>query len=111
MKGNFSLNLIHISGTRMIKSGIDGLSRGDKAEGIALGKDILKYVPLNLSPFDRSPFLRDWVMDWWDTGYGALIEMTSEDWYDKTMNAGNFLWNVPPATGEVVLTQLCIHKH
>jgi len=63
MKGNCSLHLIYISGTRMIKSVIDGLSRGDKAEGIAFGKDILKYVPLNLSPFDRSPLLRDWIMD------------------------------------------------
>ena len=40
MKGNFVVYLIHIAGTRMINSGIDGLSRGDKAEGIALGKDV-----------------------------------------------------------------------
>jgi hypothetical protein len=111
MKGNFVLHMIHIAGTRMIDSGIDGLSRGDKAEGIALGKDILQYVPLNLFPFDRSPTLKEWIESWWDSGYGHLQEMTSENWFDKTMDAGNFLWNVPPAAGDVAVEQLCTHKH
>eukprot|EP00979_Chaetoceros_neogracilis_P013777 scaffold4083_cov261-Chaetoceros_neogracile.AAC.1 len=106
MKGNFRLHVIHIAGTRMIESGIDGLSRGDKAEGIALGKDVLQYVPLNLFPFDRSLRLLPWVKSWWDPGYGPLTEMTCDDWFEKTTNGGNFLWNVPPAAGEVAVEQL-----
>lgn len=111
MKGNFRLHVIHIAGTRMIESGIDGLSRGDKAEGIALGKDVLQYVPLNLFPFDRSLRLLPWVKSWWDPEYGPLTEMTCDDWFEKTTDGGNFLWNVPPAAGEVAVEQLCTHRH
>ena len=37
MQGNMILHLIHISGTRMIACGIDGLSRGITNEGVMAG--------------------------------------------------------------------------
>jgi len=35
MTGDFAIHLFHIAGTRMVECGIDGLSRGDKSEGIS----------------------------------------------------------------------------
>jgi len=46
MTGDFT-----IAGTRMIECGIDGLSCGDKSEGISLGEDLLSFIPIHLSPF------------------------------------------------------------
>ena len=37
--------------------------------------------------------------------------MTPEDWFDKTMDTGNFLWMVPPGAGEAAVEQLCAHTH
>lgn len=57
MTGMFTLYIIHIAGTRMIESGIDGLSREVKEEAIVLGKDIMDCAPLNLPPLTRIPKL------------------------------------------------------
>jgi hypothetical protein len=35
--------------------------------------------------------------------------MTPEDWFNDSMQNGNFFWNVPPATGQTAIKQLCIH--
>jgi hypothetical protein len=42
----------HISGERMIATGIDGLSRGDHESGIALGYDLRDFLPLDVGAFD-----------------------------------------------------------
>ena len=52
MTGDFTLNVYHVAGTRMISSGIDGLSQGDKSEGIAQGVSVLKFIPIHLSASD-----------------------------------------------------------
>ena len=49
----------------MIKSGIDGLSRGDTNEGIAAGHALLRYVNLHRSVVARSPGIVDWFQSWW----------------------------------------------
>ena len=57
MHGNMILHLIHISGTRMIDCGIDGLSRGITNEGVMAGNHLLDFVPLNKTCLDRNnPF-------------------------------------------------------
>jgi len=91
--------------------GVDGLSRGDKSEGISQGYDLLSFLPIHKSPFERSPGLRSWIHTWWDIEYGPLHEMTPEDWFTETSKAGNFLWNVPLAGGAEVVELLCGHKH
>ena len=65
MSGDIILHIIHISGKRMIKSGIDGLSRGDTNEGIAAGHALLRYVNLHRSVVARSPGIVDWFQSWW----------------------------------------------
>jgi hypothetical protein len=51
-KNNVFYHCFHISGERMIATGIDGLSRGDKESGIALGYDLHDFLPLDVSAFD-----------------------------------------------------------
>ena len=46
------LHSCHISGDRMIRSGIDGMSRGNQDAGVALCFDIRQYTPLNKIPFE-----------------------------------------------------------
>ena len=50
MQGNFALFIYHVAGTRMIESGVDGLSRGDKSEGILLGMQVGVFVPIHQDP-------------------------------------------------------------
>ena len=109
MGGDFTLNVYHVAGTRMIECGIDGLSRGDKTEGIARGISVLKFIPIHLSPCERSPQILDWTNSWWPDSLGKLQLMQPEDWFDKTMEVGNFLWNVAPGAGESAVEQLCSH--
>ena len=47
-----SLHPFNISGNRMIATGIDGLSHGDRDLEIAPGYDIRDLVPLRISAFD-----------------------------------------------------------
>ena len=79
MKGSLLIHFFHIAGTRMIESGIDGLSRGDKSEGIMKGIDILSFVPLHLSPRDRSPLVKDWINSWLDIDIKNFKWLTSEE--------------------------------
>ena len=111
MGGDFTLNVYHVAGTRMISCGVDGLSRGDKSEGIATGMSVLKFIPIHLSAAERSPGVLDWIKDVWDVSLGTLHHMTNEDWFDKIMEPGNFLWMVAPGAGEAAVEQLCAHIH
>ena len=112
MAGTFTLYFYHIAGTRMIASGIDGLSRGDKAEGISKGISIMEFIPLHLSPMARSAELEDWIRSWWmEAEMGKLEFLSPENWFDKEMMVGSFVWDVPPAAGEAAVEQLCSHVH
>ena len=41
------LHLVHVSGTRMMAQGTDGITRGDMLEGVMAGKPMLDFIPLN----------------------------------------------------------------
>ena len=112
MEGTFTLYFYHVAGTRMIASGIDGLSRGDKAEGVSRGMSIMDFIPLHLSPMTRSPKLEEWLRSWGtESELGKLEILSPEDWFDKEMDVGTFVWDVPPAAGEAAVEQLCCHVH
>ena len=64
MDGMVIIHLVHISGRRMIVSGVDGLSRGDITKGVMRGEDILSFVLLNLGAHERSPAVVDWIRSW-----------------------------------------------
>ena len=65
MAGDMILHVNHISGKRMITSGIDGLSRGVTNEGVMKGIQIRDYLPMYLSVVDRSSKLIPWIRPWW----------------------------------------------
>eukprot|EP00956_Cyclotella_meneghiniana_P031706 scaffold84030_cov20-Cyclotella_meneghiniana.AAC.1 len=49
----------------MIATGIDGMSRGDKDSGIALGYDLRDFLPLDMGAFDYPDNqLEDWCRGW-----------------------------------------------
>ena len=112
MTGNFSLFVYHVAGTRMIQSGIDKLSCGDKAEGISLGLSLGTFIPIHLNPLDQSLGLLAWIRSWWnDVEFGKLELSTPEGWFDNVIEVGNWVWNVPAAAGEAAIELLCDHVH
>lgn len=111
MNGDFTLHVYHVAGTRMIESGVDGLSRGDKSEGIAKGVGVLEFVPIHLNGMERSKLLLEWIHSWWPAELGPLHLMTPEDWFLKVMEVGNYLWMIAPGAGEAAVEQLCSHVH
>lgn len=52
MQFDLILHFTHVSGTRMIAQGTDGLSRADHSTGVMVGEDMTTFIPLNESAFD-----------------------------------------------------------
>ncbi len=61
---SFILHVVHMSGTRMIAQGTDGLSRCLFLEGVMAGRDMLLYVDLAKGAIERQPKLVDYVQTW-----------------------------------------------
>jgi len=103
------LHVIHISGTRMIASGIDGLSRGDTGEGILGGQHVLNFVPLSQPAVERSGKLLPWVQTW----AGSHLKLLDADgWFEEGHSAsGSYLWSPAPAAAEAAVEQLCMARH
>ena len=115
MAGDLIIHVIHIAGTRMKETGIDGLSRGDFLEGIMAGGDPLSYLPLDQGAIEREPTVENWIRDWW--GRSELTKLEPEDWFttgqsEKPGLHGGYLWSPPPAAMAVALEMLgeAIHK-
>lgn len=53
MDAGLKLRIVHVSGTRMIEQGTDGLSRGMLCEGVMAGKDMLDYADIARSAVGR----------------------------------------------------------
>jgi hypothetical protein len=94
---NMHLQIVHVSGKRMIAEGTDGLSRADHGEGVILGKSIRYYIPLHLNPIGREPKIKSWIEDV-TRGLNFQI-LKSSGWFDDAHNMGNVVWNVPSAAG------------
>jgi hypothetical protein len=105
MHSGWKLHVIHIAGTRMIRQGADGLSRGDMLSGVMGGKSMLSFVPLHLSALERSPQLKSWVESWWPDD--SLEWLSHNDWFATPHRGGNFVWSPPPAAADAALEQLC----
>jgi len=127
MGGRIRINMVHIAGTRMIRQGTDGLSRGDLTEGVMTGESLLQHVPLNRSDFDRQPSVRNWVNTWlpsntlyWLTpeqwfheGHGLGPEIQDADgvWMPSEAPPGWYIWSPPPALADIALEELDVSRH
>jgi hypothetical protein len=70
----YHYHCFHISGERMIATGIDGLSRGDHESGIALGYDLRDFLPLDVRAFDYPDnSLTEWCKSWMGGISGLLL--------------------------------------
>ena len=109
MHCRLKLHVIHVSGTRMIDSGIDGLSRGDIGEGIMGGTGILNFIPLSQSALERSKGLFGWIQSWFCKDLKLL---SADGWFDEGHKAGGpYLWAPPPAAAEDAVEQMCLSIH
>jgi hypothetical protein len=124
MKFLCKIEVIHVAGTRMIRQGTDGLSRGDMYEGVMAGDSMLSHVPLHLSAPERSEGLVDWIRSWAEGSSSAQLEvLTPEGWFERghdfhgsrrnidgywipAYKPGMFLWAPPPGAARCSIEQL-----
>ena len=118
------LKLCHVSGTRMIEQGSDGLSRGNLEEGVMAGKLMGSFIPLHLTALDRNEELLDWIRSWVEDEINKLELLEPKDWYTRghdhgtgvrknidgfemgTYRTGTFVWAPPPGAALACLQQL-----
>ena len=112
LRGNFVLHLYHIPGTRMIASGIDGLSRGE-IHVSSLTRALQTLLPLNKkTAIQRSPSLHQWIARWIDAPFQVA---TPTQWFYEAQQSGKYeqgqqtetwVWDLPPAAALHALEEL-----
>ena len=118
LKHGLILQVVHVSGKRMIAQG----------KGVMVGEDMLSFVDLAKSAFERSPKLVDWIQSWClDSNIQPL---TPEGWFerghgivggkkdrrgvwipDHEPSGQTHLWAPPPAAADAALEQLLMARH
>ena len=79
----------------MIKTGIDGLSRGDFEMGVSLGYTIRHYSPLARTAFALAELTFScWLMSW--MGEEISPPLTPEGWFSMGHLPGMHVWASPP---------------
>jgi hypothetical protein len=124
MKYQCSVEIIHVSGKRMIAQGTDGLSRGDMLGGVMRGEPMLQLVPLNRSAVEEQPLLMEWINSWVKGHYHSDVELLQpNDWVWRghdinglrknldgyvmpSYETGTFVWSPPPAAAKFALEQI-----
>eukprot|EP00956_Cyclotella_meneghiniana_P045803 scaffold385510_cov63-Cyclotella_meneghiniana.AAC.1 len=103
-------NCFHISGERMIATGIDGMSRGDKDSGIALGYDLRDFLPLDMGAFDYPDNqLEDWCRGWMLKDYTQ--PKTPLEWFNEAHKPGVHIIAPPPAAAIYALEEIAKGRH
>jgi len=97
----------------MIAQGSNGLSRGDQNAGVMAGRDMLSFVPLNLSAFDQSSNLKDWVLSWasTQTDSAPASVLSESDWPCAHPSQGTYVWAPPPAAMSAAVEWLALSIH
>jgi len=131
MTSGLQLHVSHTAGTRMIASGIDGLSRGNASEGLMLQPSATafgSFVPLHLSAIqcspDLLPWLRSWIpfrgitplspTDWFVQGHGLTGRGTATlagGWDPELSPHRWFLWDPAPAAAGAAVEELEVSHH
>jgi hypothetical protein len=112
LRGNFSMNIFHISGTRMIEIGVDALSRGDFHLGNLAGNPS-SAAPLHLSSIQRSSKVEGWLSHWISEPHSIA---QPRHWFYEAQQAGDhrgafiqpktWVWDLPPAAALHALEEL-----
>ena len=85
---------------------MDVLSRGNTTKREMVGNNLLSYLYLYMSAFERSKWLLDWVKYWWLKNQ-ILTPLKPEGWFAKVLTCGNFLSLPPPTVDDALVEQLC----
>jgi hypothetical protein len=114
MEGSLFIHLVHVSGTPMIWSGVDGLSRGDHNAGVMVGESMLSYVPLLQSTGEHTASLLPLVWSWAapkDKSKEVKVHSPTK-WYNHHLSGGTYIWMPPPAVAAIAIEWLgqSIHK-
>lgn len=127
MLGQVRLHMTHVSGTRMIRQGTDGLSRGNYSSGFMAGESTLSFIPLHLDVLGRSPALLPWLQswiptdkpiqpltpeDWFSRGHGTLGGQYNADrqWHPSPSDENSFLWVPAPAATGAAVEELALSR-
>jgi hypothetical protein len=121
MTAGLKIHMIHISGKRMIGTGIDGLSRGSLTEGVMSGIPFLKFFPLNETAFQRAPKLMEEFKsmipfedltlleprDWFEKGHDihGWSKNKKGFWYPELKN-GTYIWQPAPSVAKYAVEEL-----
>ena len=103
-RGGCILHLVHVGGTRMISSGVDGLSRGDTTSGVMGGQSLKTFVPIHLDVLEREPHLRQWLASWAvdaDGGPGHFLRPT--EWESAHQRERCHVWTPAPAAASAAV--------
>ena len=92
----------------MIKSGVNGLSRGDTSEEIVQETPLISFILVYLPADNRSKNLIPWIRSWWLKGE-KLHHLTPNEWHSKTL-VKRFL-RIQPVATEAVSGNLCRNNH
>ncbi|KAL7577652.1 hypothetical protein ACA910_015166 [Epithemia clementina (nom. ined.)] len=111
MRGDLFIHVIWVAGTRMIEQGTDGLSRADLMNRVLAGGDMLSFVPLNKTAEERQSGVVQFLMSSTQGCFDFIPLNHPDDWFDKALKPGNFVWIPPPATAREAVEQLCQSKH
>ena len=127
MESGCKIHVSHVSGTRMISQGSDGLSRGNLTEGVMCGDNMRDFIPINKSALDRSPSLGSWLHEWTE-GEASFLDPTDWFWrgheivegeyednseghvFPKT-KPGMFIWSPPPVAAGIAMEELRKARH
>jgi len=127
MKEGTKIYFVHISSTRMIAQGSDGLSRGILTEGVMKGASMEDFTPLNVTALERYEPLKKWIMSW---ARKEVDWLSPEDWFVRghdlrdgefeensdglklpILRKGTCIWTPPPAAACVALEELRKARH
>jgi hypothetical protein len=108
MEGNLFIHFVHVAGTRMISSGVDGLSRGDHNAGAMAGESMLSFVPLSQNASERSAALLPWVRSWAEAkDKNKQVKVLSPtEWCDPHPSGETYVWVPPPAAAGAAIDWL-----
>ena len=127
LRACLQLHVIHVAGSRMVRQGTDGLSRGSLNSGVFASDADGFVVPLHLTCIDRSPAVLPWVWSWVPSS--RVVHLRPDEWFTLGHGTSGFVqncdsvltpqlatfqwyvWTPPPAAGRVALEQLHVSRH
>jgi hypothetical protein len=113
MEGNLFIHLARVAGTRMISSGVDGLSRGDHNTGVMAGESMLSFVPVSQNASERSAALLPWVRSWAEAkDKNKQVKVLSPtEWCDPHPSGETCAWVPTPAAAGAAIDWLGQSTH